>query len=129
MATATVNFPNHVNRGVSSEATILGPEGAGEIEYTICPIHSGLKIRLDESKTTVVVTRPFIIELTSTEEGYMASSRISNTFELGSTLYEAARNYLDFLADELLWLGRNLEQLSPPLQDNFRLLQHYLRNE
>ena len=129
MATATVNLPNNVNRGVSSKATILGPEGVGEIEYTICPIHTGLRIRLDKLKAIVVVTRPFVIELTPTEDGYMASSRISNTFELGSTLYEAARNYLEFLADELLWLRRNLEQLSPPLQGSFRLLQHYLRAE
>ena len=129
MATATVNLPNNVNRGVSSKATILGPEGAGEIEYTFCPIHPGTTIRLDKLKATVVVIRPFVIELTPTEEGYMASSRISNTFELGSTLYEAARNYLDFLADEVLWLRRNLEQLSPPLQDGFRLLQNYLRTE
>lgn len=87
MATATADLPNHVNNGVSSEATILGPKGTGEIEFTICPIHSGLRIRLDEPRATVVVTRPFVVKLTSTEEGYMATSRISNTFELGSTLY------------------------------------------
>ncbi len=102
MATATVNLPNNVNRGVSSKATILGPEGAGEIEYTICPIHPGTTIRLDKLKATVVVIRPFVIELTPTEEGY---------------------------TDEVLWLRRNLEQLSPPLQDGFRLLQNYLRTE
>lgn len=129
MATATADLPNHVNNGVSSEATILGPKGTGEIEFTICPIHSGLRIRLDEPRATVVVTRPFVVKLTSTEEGYMATSRISNTFELGSTLYEATRNYLEFLADELLWLGRNREQLSSPLQDGFRLLQRYLQTE
>src|SRR5713101_8129088 len=82
MATATVNLPNNVNRGVSSKATILGPEGAGEIEYTICPIHPGTTIRLDKLKATVVVIRPFVIELTPTEEGYMASSRISKHLNL-----------------------------------------------
>ena len=129
MPTTTANSPNYVTRGVSSEATILGPKGTGEIEFTLCPIHSGTRIRLDKLKTTVVVTRPFVIELTPTEDGYMASSRISNAFELGSTLSEAARNYLEFLADELLWLHRNLEHLSPPLQEGFHLLQHYLRVE
>ncbi len=128
MATATVNLPK-ANRGVSSEATLLGPEGTGEIDYIICPIPLGTAISLDKSEPSVVVIRPFVIELTPTEEGYMASSRISNTFELGSTLNQAARNYLDFLADEILWLQKNAKQLSPSLQDGFRLLQHYLRIE
>lgn len=128
MPTATAKLPNYV-RGVSSEAAILGPEGTGRIESAVCLIQAGIRIRLDRIKATVVVTRPFVIELTPTGGGYMASSRISNTFELGSTLSEATLNYLEFLADELLWLQQNLEQLSPPLQEGFHLLQHYLRIE
>lgn len=128
MATATADLRN-VNKGVSSAATILGPKGTGDILNASYNVYPGVKIRLDKPEITVVVIRSFVIELTATEEGFMAASRISNSFELGSTLYQAAKNYLEFLADEVLWLQRNLEHLSPALQDGLRLLQYYLRIE
>ena len=126
MATATADLRN-VNREVSSAATILGPEGAGGIENISCNVYPGVNISIDEPKATAIVIRPFVIELTPTEDGYMATSRISHAFELGSTLFQAVRNYLEFLVDEILWLQKNLGQLSPSIQEDLRRLQHYLR--
>ena len=126
MATATADLRN-INRGISSAATLLGPEGAGGIENTSCNVYPGVEISIDEPKATAIVIRPFVIELTPTQEGYMATSRISNAFELGSTLFQAARNYLEFLVDEILWLQKNVEQLSPSIQGDLRRLQRYLR--
>lgn len=126
MATATTDIRS-LYGGVSSSATILGPEGAGGIENTSCNVYPGVKISLDKPKATAIVIRPFVIELTPTKEGYMATSRISNAFELGSTLFQAARNYLEFLVDEILWLQKDVEQLSPSIQEDLRLLQYYLR--
>ena len=128
MATATADLRN-VNKGVSSAAMILGPKGAGDIVNASYNVYPGVKIKLENPEFTVVVIHSFVIELTATEEGFMATSRISNAFELGSTLYQATKNYLEFLADEFLWLQRNLEHLSHALQDGLRLLQYYLRIE
>ena len=96
-------------------------------EKKTCNIYRDIEVSIDEPKVTAIVIHPFVIELTPTEEGYMATSRISNAFELGSTLFQATKNYLEFLVDEILWLQKNVEQLSPSIQEDLRCLQRYLR--
>ncbi len=81
----------------------------------------------DENLPTAIVTQPFVIELIPREGGYLATSDISNAYELGATAGQALRNYLEFLADELLWLQKNEKDLSPSIQEDLRLLQCYLQ--
>lgn len=126
MATATADLYS-LYGGVNSRATILGTERAGGIANASCNVHRGVEISIDEPNATGVVIRPFVIELDPTEEGYIATSRISNAFELGATPLEAVKNYLEFLVDELFWLQKNVEQLSPSIQEDLHLLQRYLR--
>jgi len=57
----------------------------------------------------------------------MATSDISNAFELGATAGRALKNYLEFLADELFWLQENAEQLSSSVQDDFHRLRRHMR--
>ncbi len=92
-----------------------------------CIIHQGVGISISPSQAAAIVILPFVVELTPREGGYLATSDISNGYELGVTVGQALRNYLEFLVDELFWLQRNKEQLSPSLQEDLRLLQRYLR--
>lgn len=92
-----------------------------------CNIGKDVEISIDEPEAAAIVIRPFVIGLTHTEEGYMASSRISNAYELGATPYQAIRSYLEFLIDELLWLRKNEENLSSSMHEDLYLLQSYLR--
>jgi hypothetical protein len=57
----------------------------------------------------------------------MATSNISNAFELGATPGYALKNYLEFLVDELFWLQENAEQLSSSVQDDFHRLRRYIK--
>ncbi len=84
-------------------------------------------ISISKPKATAIVIRSFVIGLTPTEEGYMATSQISNSYELGVTPQQAIRNYLEFLVDELIWLEKNQENLSSSIHEDFSLLQSHLR--
>jgi hypothetical protein len=126
MATATTSILSPYE-DVNSEATISGPEGVGERTIVGCSIGKNVIISIHKPEATAVVIRPIVIGLTPTEEGYMASSHFSNAYELGATLHQAIRNYLEFLVDELLWLRNNEENLSSSIREELYLLQSYLR--
>ena len=126
MATATTDILN-LHGDVNSEATIFGPERVGASTNVGCNIFQDVKISIDKPEASAIIIRPFVIGLTRTEDGYMASSRISNAYELGVTPYHAIRSYLEFLVDELLWLRKNEENLSASIHEELYLLQSYLR--
>ncbi len=126
MATATTDILN-LHGDANSEATIFGTERVGTGTNVGCNIYQGVKISIDKPEATAIVIRPFVIGLTRSEEGYMASSRISNAYELGVTPYQAIRSYLEFLVDELIWLRKNEENLSASIHEELYLLQSYLR--
>lgn len=128
MATATTDILNpYPYEGVNSEATIFGPESAGATTIVGCGIGEGVKISIDKPEVTAIVIRPFVIGLTRTEEGYMASSHISNAYESGATPIQAIKSYLEFLVDELFWLRKNEDNLSASIHEDLYLLQSYLR--
>lgn len=125
MATATVDY-----RGGNSETTSFGPEKVGasaNIGNVYCNVHRGFEISIYNPKATAIVIRSFVIELARTEEGYIATSHISNAYELGATPRRAVRSYLEFLVDELIWLQKHEENLSSSIHEDLRLLQSYLR--
>jgi hypothetical protein len=126
MATATTDILSPYE-DVNSEATISGLEGVGARAIVGCSIGKNLRIRIHKPEATAIVIRPIMIGLSPTEEGYMASSHISNAYELGATPYQAISNYLEFLVDELLWLRNNEENLSSSIREELYLLQSYLR--
>lgn len=102
-------------------------EEGGAISNVSCKIYPGVKISIVESDVAAIITRPLVIGLTCTEEGYMANSRISNAYEVGVTPYQAIKCYLEFLVDEFLWLKENEENLSASIYEEFSLLQKYLQ--
>ena len=126
MATVTTDILN-LHGDANTEATIFGPEKVGASANVSCNIYTGVKISIHEPYATAMIIRPFIIGLTRTEEGYMASSRISSAYELGVTPYQAIKSYLEFLVDELLWLSKNEESLSASIHEEFSVLQKYLQ--
>jgi hypothetical protein len=87
------------------------------------------KISIADPDTTVVVIQPFTIDiaLSETEDEYMATSSISNGFELEATPSQARESYLKSLVDDLVWLQRHKEELSPSILAELQLLQRYLQ--
>ncbi len=96
----------------------------GSVYYSI---HEGYKIRVSDSQATAIVIQPFDVRISPTEEEYIATSYISNLFELGETPGQAIRNYLEMLVDALTWLKKHEANLSPSVFEELRLLQSYLR--
>lgn len=118
----------HLSRSTCSMTTTsrVGVESAnvGSMYYSF---HQGTKISTSHPGGSVTVIRPFTVEVAPSEEEYLASSRISNAFELGMIPSQAVKNYLEFLVDELVWLQKNEADLSDSLKDDLYLLQQYLR--
>ena len=128
MATAAANLQS-LYRATSSQTTAskAGIDNANTRSKGYFFIGPNVRISLSRPRVTAMVTLPFVVELTPREGGYLATSDISNAYELGATAGQALRNYLEFLADELLWLQKNEKHLSPSIQEDLRLLQRYLR--
>ncbi len=104
-----------------------GIDNENTVSKGYCIIHQGVRIIVSRPQATAIVIQPFVVELTPREGGYLATSDISNGYELGVTVGQVLRNYLEFLVDELFWLQKNEEQLSPSIQEDLRRLQCYLR--
>lgn len=113
----------HSSKTIPSQVGFIGAN-IGTRDYTI---HSGIAISISKPQATAIVTHSFPVEVAPTEEGYIATSRISNAFELGASASEAVRNYLEFLVDELIWLQKHEKELSTSIREDLRHLQHYLR--
>ena len=128
MATAAADLQS-LYKATSSQTTAsrAGIDNANTLSKLYCLIDPYVRISLSRPHATAIVIQPFVVELTPKEGGYMVTSNISNAFELGTTAGQALRNYLEFLADELVWLQKNVEQLSPSILGDLRLLQDYLR--
>jgi hypothetical protein len=127
MATIAADLQSLYRRANSQTITSraeFASANAGSKDYYI---HSGLRIDLSVPRITSVVLRPFVIEVTPTDEGYLATSRISTVFELEDTPGQAVRSYLRSLADELAWLQEQEEHLSPAIQEELHLLHNYLQ--
>ncbi len=129
MVTAIADLSN-IYRRINSEITtfetkkIVASANIGSKDYYI---HQGSEINVSNPQITVRVMQPFVIEVTPSEEEYLATSRISNAYELGATPGQAVRNYLEFLVDELIWLQKHEENLSVSIQQDLHLLQCYLQ--
>src|SRR5438105_7597364 len=106
-------------KAISSQITISDTDFdnayTGKRRY--CFIDSHVEIGAPDLPATAFVIQPFVVELIPRETGYLAISDISNAYELGATAGQALRNYLELLVDELLWLQKNEEQLSPSIQE------------
>ncbi len=72
------------------------------------------------------VLRPFHVKVQLDHEEFVATSDISDTYEIRETKGLAVRNYLYSLVDELIWFQENQESLSGPILENFNKLQLYL---
>ncbi|HJT60026.1 MAG TPA: hypothetical protein VJ761_26185 [Ktedonobacteraceae bacterium] len=82
---------------------------------------------ISTSEATAIVIQPFIVEVAPSEDEYLATSSISNVYELGITPDQALTRYLESLLDELVWLERNEEIFSSSILEELRLLQSYVR--
>lgn len=75
----------------------------------------------------VLVKRPFAIRIDLMDERFLATSPISEIYELGETGAEALRNYLDTLVDHFYWLREKEAVLAPSVKEEFVLLCRYLQ--
>ena len=90
-------------------------------------IHQGIEISASHPKAAAIVILPFVIQITSIEEGFLATSRISNVYELEATPGQVLKSYLKSLVDELVWLQSHKEELSSSILEELHLLQYYVR--
>lgn len=74
----------------------------------------------------VKVLQPFHIKVEQLEKECVASSDISDIFEVGDTFKEAVLHYLRSLADELLWLQEHKDGLSSDMLEELKKIQCYL---
>ncbi len=89
-------------------------------------IKEGLLIPIPFNKQVAKILKPFYIQLLLTADGYMATSRISDIYELEPSIQEAVRNYLFSLVDEVIWLEEKRENLSALLAQQLENIQTYI---
>jgi hypothetical protein len=73
------------------------------------------------------VLQPFYIKVQLDRGEFVATSDISDIYELWETRRLAVLNYLYSLVDELVWFQGNRESLSGPMLESFNKLQLYLK--
>jgi hypothetical protein len=72
------------------------------------------------------VLQPFTVNVQITENGFVATSNISDVYELGDTFAQSVLNYLYSLVDDLIWFEERKQSLSLPMQKELDKLQFYL---
>lgn len=132
--TTVIKYPQAFYSVISSETTditFVEWRVANEIvrseDTNICYIKEGVLIPRLSPKVSAKVIQSFSIKLTSTEEGYVATSHLCNIYELERTKGEAVRSYLYSLIDELIWLQKHEETLSKPLREELNRIKTYIR--
>lgn len=89
-------------------------------------VKAGLLISTSSQEDVAVVLQLFSIQLSTVEGGYIATSPISDLYELGMSVPNVVRNYLYSLADELIWLQNKKDDLSLPLLHQLENIQSYI---
>lgn len=89
-------------------------------------IKKGLAIPVSGSEKKIVIRRAFYIQLCPVEEGFVATSPITDIYEQESSVDNAVRSYLYSLADEFLWFETRGKNLSESMLDQFHSIQSYV---
>jgi hypothetical protein len=92
----------------------------------MCFIKKGLVIPVPVHEKKAIVRQDFYIQLVPVDEGFVATSSISDIYEQETSVGNVVRNYLYSLVDELIWLDTQKENLSASLLDQFHSLQSYI---
>ena len=67
-----------------------------------------------------------MIQVEQLEKEFVASSDVSDIFEVGGTFKEVVLCYLCSLAGELIWLQANKDRLSSDMLEELEKIQFYL---
>lgn len=102
-------------------------KASANLESKAYYINQGFIIGYADLKATALVIQPFFIEITPTEEGYVATSGISNVYEFEARPDQAIRSYIKSLIDEIIWLRKNHRNLSASLHRELILLQNFIQ--
>lgn len=114
---------------VSASWTIsmLVPENIARVEAPPnLRIGSGFVISCPNLMKEARVLHPFSIKIQPVAEGFIATSDISDVYELGETRQQATLNYLYSLVDEIVWFQDNEERLSQHMLEDYKRLQFYV---
>jgi len=94
---------------------------------TICFIKEDFLLPLPTYRTYAKVLQTFYLQLVPTDDGYVATSPISDICEQDVSAGDAVRKYLYSLADELLWLREQKENLSDAVHKQLDNIQSYMK--
>ncbi len=129
--TTIMQYPEGIYKLSNSKTipspTVSLPMGeASTANVLICFINRGLVIPASDYKKNAMICQTFYIQLFPTEDGFVATSPITDIYEQGNSVGDAVRNYLYSLADELLWFEAQKENLSASMLDQFHSIQSYI---
>lgn len=93
---------------------------------TVCFIKAGFVLPMPLHRTYANVLQTFYIQLAATDDGYIATSPISDIYEQDVSAGDAVRKYLYSLVDELLWLREHKEDVSDMIRKQLDLIQSYI---
>ena len=92
----------------------------------ICSIREGVIVSQLDPLRKATVTQAFTIQLFPVQDGFVATSGLSDIYELEATRGSAIRSYLSSLLDELLWLEEQKESLSDALYEELERIKNHL---
>lgn len=129
--TTIIHYPEDAyklsnSQTIPSPAVSLPMAEASTANTLLCFINKGLTIPASGYKKNAVIRQTFYIQLFPTEDGFVATSPITDIYEQGNSIGDAVRNYLYSLADELLWFEARKKNLSASMLDQFHSIQSYV---
>ncbi len=124
-------YPQELNTSTSKSTSFSATHNAARDTSTVnvrtCLINKGILISNPNLAKSAKVLKSFSIQILLIEEGYVATSPISDIYEVGEFIGEAVLRYLYSLVDELIWLQGQKEYLSEIMLHQLDSIQVYLR--
>ncbi|GAC1631629.1 MAG: hypothetical protein NVS4B11_32010 [Ktedonobacteraceae bacterium] len=126
----TAQYPKELNtlnsKSTSFSASSFPVRDISTVNVTNCLINKGIFISSPSLRKSAKVLKSFSIQILLVEEGYVATSPISDIYELGDFIGEAVLRYLYSLVDELIWLQEQKGYLSVPMLNQLDRIQAHL---
>jgi hypothetical protein len=120
-------FVNSKSTSVPNDLLHTASSGMLSSIYSVAGLISVKKNFLLLYPRKAVVLQSFFINVQPIEDGFVATSNLSDVYELGETSSQAVHNYLCSLVDELIWFHEHKQSLSLPMLNDLGKLQLYLR--
>lgn len=77
--------------------------------------------------SALLVRQPLVVMIEPMGDRFLATSTLSNVYEIGETRAETLHSYLDALVEHFYWLSEKEAILAPTVKQELMALRRYLQ--